>query len=152
MLNGYNDGVTTQVKMLRVYRGKSKPTLSWVLTIIDYHVEQRTVWNRSHTQSCWILRCEVIFFSSFVTSAHFVNNRNGYKFWPALEGRRRERHVQVLSYFFICIQIRCWWGPSLRVVCMSPYFLHEIVKTILVLKGHLSTWHEGVHLNDAHAK
>jgi len=32
---------------------------------------------------------------------------------PALEGRRRARHVQVLSDYFICIQIQYNSGPTL---------------------------------------
>ena len=47
----------------------------------SHHVEQKTVWNQSHTQNCWIFQRKVISSSSFVTTVHSVVDRDGFKLW-----------------------------------------------------------------------
>ena len=63
----------------RVYRGK----LTTATFSPDYHVEQKSVWIQSHGRCCWIRKKEVnrVFSFAFVTSAHTVVDRNGYKLW-----------------------------------------------------------------------
>ena len=65
-----------------IYRGKSKLVQPHCNLSPDYHhVERKTIWNQSHAENCWIILGEVIFSSSFDTSAHSVVDRNGFKLW-----------------------------------------------------------------------